>query len=228
MTEAGVEGKKRKNIEDETGEVKPKVKKTKVASKDTKEDKEKSNEKVKKSDSKKEGKAPEKATEKEKKPKAVKQVEPLNIAFIGQLPYTATADKVKEYFNKQAKLPAGEITNVRLLTNKETGKSRGMAFVEIKTRESLDKVLQLHQCKFDGRKINVEESSQGGKQKRKLAASESRVKLQEKRKKEVDALVAKMVSENPSSLFAKDFDTQIMKMMYSDVPLAVSKAAIEE
>lgn len=48
------------------------------------------------------------------------------IAFIGQLPYTATSATIKEYFVTKASVLPQEIHSVRLLTNKETKVSRGM------------------------------------------------------------------------------------------------------
>eukprot|EP00123_Amoebidium_parasiticum_P010444 comp20109_c0_seq1/m.24804 comp20109_c0_seq1/g.24804 ORF comp20109_c0_seq1/g.24804 comp20109_c0_seq1/m.24804 type:complete len:326 (-) comp20109_c0_seq1:120-1097(-) len=157
-----------------------------------------------------------------------KEEKVLYIAFVGQLPYTATTETISKYFKEQAKLGPSELKSVRVLTNKETGQSRGMAFVEVTSGEALARVVALHHHKFDGRKINVEESGQGGKAKRKLEAAEARLKLKEKRKKEVDKMIEKLVSESPEALSHDDFDEQLMKMLYTDVPLNVGKAALEE
>jgi len=81
--------------------------------------------------------------------------------FVGQLPYTATAQSVKDHFVNAG--IAGEVS-VRLLTEKGTNKSRGMAFVQLASEEDVSAALGLHQSELDGRWINVERSV--GKRKR--------------------------------------------------------------
>ena len=48
------------------------------------------------------------------------------ILFVGHLSYEATAEDVVDHFEKRGV----RVNNLRLLTKKETGKSRGIAFVE--------------------------------------------------------------------------------------------------
>ena len=48
------------------------------------------------------------------------------ILFVGHLPYEATAEDIVDHFEKRGV----QVKNLRLLTKKETGKSRGIAFVE--------------------------------------------------------------------------------------------------
>jgi hypothetical protein len=56
-----------------------------------------------------------------------------------------------------------ETTKVRLLTDPKTKKSRGMAFVELSSPESMYECLKLHLTHLDGRRLNVERTSGGGK-----------------------------------------------------------------
>lgn len=55
------------------------------------------------------------------------------IAFIGNLPFTATRDDIIENFQKKGVKP----TEVRLLTKKGSGDSRGCCFVEFSNAKTL-------------------------------------------------------------------------------------------
>ncbi|KAK4229963.1 hypothetical protein QBC38DRAFT_358136 [Podospora fimiseda] len=79
------------------------------------------------------------------------------ICFIGNLPFTATSDSLKEHFSSL------QPTSVRLLTDKDTGKSRGIAFVEFPGYDRMKTCLEkFHHTEFEGRKINVELTAGGG------------------------------------------------------------------
>jgi hypothetical protein len=63
---------------------------------------------------------------------------------------------------------AKDALSVRLLTHAQTGKSKGMAFLEIKDADTDDPLivyscLKLHHTYIKGRRINVERTSGGGK-----------------------------------------------------------------
>jgi nucleolar protein 6 len=74
----------------------------------------------------------------------------------GNLPFTATKDRVAEHFKKV------EPSGVRLNYNKDTGKFKGFAFVEFDRYDRMKTCLKLyHHTTFDdgispARKINVE------------------------------------------------------------------------
>lgn len=79
------------------------------------------------------------------------------ICFVGNLPYTATQELLQAHFKKI------EPVSIRLLTDKETGKSKGTAFLELKDWDRMNTALKLyHHSQFDdgsgkkARKINVE------------------------------------------------------------------------
>jgi len=79
------------------------------------------------------------------------------IVFVGNLPYTATQELLQTHFKKI------EPVSIRLLTDKETGKSKGTAFVELKDWDRMNTALKLyHHSQFDDgsgkkpRRINVE------------------------------------------------------------------------
>ena len=74
--------------------------------------------------------------------------------FIGNLSFKASEDALRDLFSE-----AGEVVSARIITDRETGRSRGFGFVEMNTKEEADKAIQL----FDnyalvGREIKVSEA----------------------------------------------------------------------
>ena len=90
--------------------------------------------------------------------KRKRAVENPHIVFVGQLGFKTTAEALREHLEKGG--VAGAI-QVRLLTEKGTGKSRGQAFVTLVDAENQYKCLSLHHSKLEGRVINVERSCGG-------------------------------------------------------------------
>ena len=80
------------------------------------------------------------------------------ILFLGNLPHAASQDDVIDHFSKRG-VP---ITELRLLTDKETGKSKGCAFAEFSGNKAMENALKFHRSKLQGRTINVEVTCGGG------------------------------------------------------------------
>ncbi|XP_062520052.1 uncharacterized protein LOC134195060 [Corticium candelabrum] len=78
--------------------------------------------------------------------------------FVGNLPYDVTAASLESHFNK------GGISGVRLLTKRDSGMSRGCAFIDFTNPTSYMAALQLHHSLLGDRKINVEATCGGGGQ----------------------------------------------------------------
>ena len=54
---------------------------------------------------------------------------------------------------------AGTVTSAKVITDRETGRSRGFGFVEMDTDDQAAKAVELlHDREIDGRKINVNEA----------------------------------------------------------------------
>ena len=71
--------------------------------------------------------------------------------FIGNLPYTTTQDQLTEMFS-----PHGEIVELNLISDRFSGRSKGIAFVEYTTEEAAQAAIEaLHESEIDGRKIIV-------------------------------------------------------------------------
>ncbi|KAJ2383881.1 hypothetical protein GGI23_007049 [Coemansia sp. RSA 2559] len=101
------------------------------------------------------------------------------IAFVGNIPFSATAEEVKVF------MKSANPTSVRLMTNKETGKSRGFAFVEFATSADLKHSLKFHHLRLGSKKVNVELTAGGGgnSENRKQKLKRRRDELEEERKK---------------------------------------------
>lgn len=74
-----------------------------------------------------------------------------NKLFVGGIPYATTEDELRSAFEA-----VGEVTSVRIITDKMTGRSRGFAFVEMASEELAQKAIeQLDNTQFGGRTILV-------------------------------------------------------------------------
>ena len=78
--------------------------------------------------------------------------------FIGRLPYELTEEDLTEAFSKH-----GKVESVHLAKDRDTGKSKGFAFVTYQSRkEGTTAVKEMNGSEINGRKIVVEESSSNG------------------------------------------------------------------
>ena len=74
--------------------------------------------------------------------------------FVGNLPFSATEDALRDLFS-----PLGEVQQVRIMTDRDTGKSRGFAFVEMLQDEDAAKAIAaLNGKDFDGRALTINEA----------------------------------------------------------------------
>ncbi|CAJ1424898.1 unnamed protein product [Effrenium voratum] len=60
--------------------------------------------------------------------------------FVGGLPQDCTNDILTDYFSK-----FGNITDVVVMTDRMTGRSRGFGFVSFDTEEAVDQIMAMHQ-----------------------------------------------------------------------------------
>ena len=97
--------------------------------------------------------------------------------FVGNLDFAATESSVRSLFE-----PFGKVDRVNLVTDRDTGRSRGFAFVEMSDSAQADQAIAaLNGTNLDGRALNVNEArpkpeggrgggfshgSQGGRQRR--------------------------------------------------------------
>ena len=71
--------------------------------------------------------------------------------FIGSLAYATTDDTLKAHFET-----IGEVTSARVVTDRDSGRSKGFGFVEFEDESNNDKaVTELDGKELDGRAISV-------------------------------------------------------------------------
>lgn len=72
--------------------------------------------------------------------------------YVGNLPFSATEDEVRELFAQY-----GAVTSVNLITDRETGSPRGFGFVEMENgaNEAID---ALNNHEMGGRNLRVNEA----------------------------------------------------------------------
>jgi len=76
--------------------------------------------------------------------------------YIGNLPWSATEAELTEMFTK-----FGSVTSATILTDRETGRSRGFGFLEMSEGEDADKAIQaLDGTDMGGRALRVNEAEQ--------------------------------------------------------------------
>lgn len=74
--------------------------------------------------------------------------------FIGGLPYRTTGDELRDAFAK-----AGEVTSASIVTDRETGRSRGFGFVEMANDADVQNAIAMWNGKeFGGRMLTVSEA----------------------------------------------------------------------
>jgi RNA recognition motif-containing protein len=79
--------------------------------------------------------------------------------FVGNLPFSTTEADLRELMAR-----AGTVAGVRLVTDLDTGRSRGYAFVEMATPDEATRAIgELNGFNLDGRSIVVNEARSRGK-----------------------------------------------------------------
>ncbi len=71
--------------------------------------------------------------------------------YVGNLSYNVTEDQLRELFSQ-----AGQIKDVALITDRQTGRSKGFGFVEFATQEEAQKAIDMfNNHELDGRPLTV-------------------------------------------------------------------------
>lgn len=71
--------------------------------------------------------------------------------FVGNLSYSTRDEGLKEAFEK-----AGTVLSAKVITDRESGRSKGFGFVEMSSAEEAQNAIStLHEQEVDGRKIVV-------------------------------------------------------------------------
>ena len=73
--------------------------------------------------------------------------------YVGNLPFSATENSVRDLFAQQ-----GEVHSVAIITDRETGQSRGFGFVEMDPENAAEAIAALDQQEMGGRNLTVNEA----------------------------------------------------------------------
>ena len=74
--------------------------------------------------------------------------------FVGNLAFSITENDLQDLFSKH-----GPVTEVNLMLDRESGRSRGFAFVTMATKEGADTAIkELHGKSVEGRNLTVNEA----------------------------------------------------------------------
>lgn len=74
--------------------------------------------------------------------------------FVGNLSFSTTNDTLRSAFE-----PFGEVTSANVITDRDTGRSRGFGFVEMSSADAAKNAIEeLDGSEIDGRRVNVNEA----------------------------------------------------------------------
>jgi len=73
--------------------------------------------------------------------------------YVGNLPYSSSEDDVRDLFSQY-----GDVGDVNVVRDRETGKSRGFGFVEMSQDQADEAMSELDGSKFSGRTLKVNEA----------------------------------------------------------------------
>ena len=77
-----------------------------------------------------------------------------NKLYVGNLPFSATDDSLRELFAQ-----SGSVNSATIITDRDTGRSKGFGFVEMSSdQEAADAITKFNGTNFEGRTITVNEA----------------------------------------------------------------------
>lgn len=75
--------------------------------------------------------------------------------YVGNLPFTATEQDVRALFERH-----GKVDSVKLINDRETGRPRGFAFVDMPSSEAQTAIQALNGFQMGGRPLRVNEAQE--------------------------------------------------------------------
>jgi RNA recognition motif-containing protein len=74
--------------------------------------------------------------------------------YVGNLSFSVSSEELEEYFQQH-----GEVVSASVITDRETGRSRGFGFVEMSDDEAADQAIEtLNGQDWEGRTLTVNEA----------------------------------------------------------------------
>lgn len=78
-----------------------------------------------------------------------------NKIYVGNLSFNTTEEDLKTEFSKY-----GEVEEIRLISDMETGRSKGFAFITYKTSDAVEASCAKNGEEFDGRALKVNKAEE--------------------------------------------------------------------
>ncbi|HKK05208.1 MAG TPA: RNA-binding protein [Gammaproteobacteria bacterium] len=75
--------------------------------------------------------------------------------YVGNLPFTASEDEVRELFERH-----GAVHSVKLINDRETGRPRGFGFVEMEAADAEAAIQALNGQDMGGRALRINEAQE--------------------------------------------------------------------
>ena len=77
-----------------------------------------------------------------------------NKLYVGNLSFDSSEDDIREAFGAH-----GNVSSVNVITDRETGRPRGFAFVEMSSEDDAAKAIsELNQTELEGRRLTINEA----------------------------------------------------------------------
>ncbi|MGB4660774.1 MAG: RNA-binding protein [Mobilitalea sp.] len=73
--------------------------------------------------------------------------------YVGNLPWNTTAEELNEFFASY-----GQVESSRIITDRETGRSRGFGFIEVGDEDAARMAEELNGMDYGGRPLTVNEA----------------------------------------------------------------------
>jgi len=75
--------------------------------------------------------------------------------YVGNLPFSATEDQVRDLFAQH-----GDVTSVKFINDRDTGRFRGFGFVEMSDEEAKKAIEAINGMDMGGRSLRVNEAQE--------------------------------------------------------------------
>lgn len=73
--------------------------------------------------------------------------------YVGNLPFTASEDEIRNLFETH-----GSVNTIKVITDRETGRPRGFAFVDMDQSDAEKAIEALNGSDMDGRTLRINEA----------------------------------------------------------------------
>ena len=73
--------------------------------------------------------------------------------YVGNIPFSATEESLREFFES-----CGTITDLRLIKDRETGRSKGFAFVTFSSTDEMNNAIARNGEEVEGRALRINQA----------------------------------------------------------------------